>query len=94
MNFRKIYFLHAQFFSYPSLGKKITHETHETFEVFDHNLPIEIRSVFLDISKDFDKVWHEGLLCKPKSLSTDYISQDNFIAFFKITYQVGSKGLL
>ena len=38
--------------------------THEIFEVFDCNPSLEIRSIFLDISKAFDKVWHEGLLYK------------------------------
>ena len=41
--------------------------THEIFEAFDYNLPLEVRSVFLDMSKPFDKVWQEGLLYKLKS---------------------------
>ena len=42
--------------------------THEIFEAFDYNPPLKVRSVFLDISKSFDKVWHEGLLYKLKSM--------------------------
>ena len=38
--------------------------THEIFTSFDNGL--EVRSVFLDISKAFDKVWYEGLLFKLK----------------------------
>ena len=34
--------------------------THEIYNSFDEGL--EVRSVFLDISKTFDKVWHKGLL--------------------------------
>ena len=41
--------------------------TNDIFEAFDVNPSLECRSVFLDISKAFDKVWHEGLQYKLKS---------------------------
>ena len=41
--------------------------THKIFSSFDCNPSLEVRSIFLDISKAFDKVWHEGLLYKLKS---------------------------
>ena len=39
----------------------ITTEIYEAFENYN-----EVRAVFLDISKAFDKVWHEGLIFKLK----------------------------
>ena len=36
--------------------------THEIYESFDMGL--EVRSVVLDISKAFDKVWHDGIIYK------------------------------
>ena len=49
--------------------------THEIFEAFDCNPPLEVTSVFLDISKAFDKVYYKGLLYKLKSMG---ISGDLF----------------
>ena len=40
----------------------ITHEIFSSFEHFD-----ETRAAFLDLSKAFDKTWHEGLLYKLKN---------------------------
>ena len=42
--------------------------THEILEVLDCNPYLEVRSVFFGISKVFDKIWHEDLLHKIKSM--------------------------
>ena len=36
--------------------------THTIFKAFDCNPPLDVRSVYLDISKAFDRVWHDGLV--------------------------------
>ena len=41
--------------------------THEIYQSFDESY--EVRGVFLDISKAFDKVWYEGLIFKLKQFS-------------------------
>ena len=55
--------------------------THEIYQSFDDSL--EVRVVFLDISKAFDKVWHKGLIFKLKqngisdkilNIITDFLS--------------------
>ena len=40
--------------------------THDIFSSFDCNPTLETHSVFHDISKAFDRVWHDGLLSKLK----------------------------
>ena len=34
--------------------------TRNIYRAFDANLSLQVRGVFLDSSKAFDKVWHEG----------------------------------
>ena len=56
--------------------------THEIFKAFDCNPSLEVRSVFLYISKAFDKVWHEGLLYKLKSMgiSGELYNLENYLS--------------
>ena len=44
--------------------------THEIYSSFDDGF--EFRTVFLDISKPFDKVWHEGIIFKLKENGISY----------------------
>ena len=41
--------------------------THDIFKGFDANPPLDTRGIFLDISKAFDRVWHNGLIFKLRS---------------------------
>ena len=53
--------------------------THEIYSSFDDGF--EVRSVFLDISKAFDKVWHEGIIFKlqQNGISDDLLNILNLI---------------
>ena len=35
--------------------------THEIYKAFDANPSLDVRGVFQDLSKGFDRVWHDGL---------------------------------
>ena len=41
---------------------------HEIYASFDYNHPLDVRAVFLDIPKTFDRVWHDRLIYKMKLL--------------------------
>ena len=41
--------------------------TYKIYSAFEEFLSRETRTVFLDISKAFEKVWHDGLLLKHES---------------------------
>ena len=44
---------------------------HDIYNPFDANPSLEVRGVFLDISKAFDRVWREGLLYKLTCMGID-----------------------
>ena len=49
-----------------STTNQLLYLVNEIHEAFENSKSLEIRAVFLDISKAFDKVWHEGLIFKLK----------------------------
>ena len=59
---RLIYNEMFTFFTEDSCVNQLLAITHEIYKSFDEGL--EVRGVFLDTPKAFDKVWHEGVLLK------------------------------
>ena len=49
-----------------SCTNQLLYISHQIFNSFNANPSQEVRGVFLDISKAFDKVWHDGLIYKLK----------------------------
>ena len=52
------------FHPFDSCENQLLSVVHDIYANFDQNPTLEMRANFLDNSKAFDKVWHEGLLFK------------------------------
>ena len=50
-----------------SCTNQLTVIVHEILKSFDSSPTVDVRGVFLDISKAFDRVWHDGLIYKLRS---------------------------
>ena len=48
--------------------------THDIFHLFNNSELLEVRGVFLEMSKAFEKAWHKGLLYKRETMETLEIS--------------------
>ena len=60
---------------------------HEIYNAFDANSSLEMRDVFLDIFKAFDRVWHKGLLYKLKCMGINGNFQELVERFLSNRYQ-------
>ena len=60
---------------------------HDICTAFDAYRRTECRGVFLDISKAFNKVWHEGLLFKLKAMGVSNALLELIESFLKNRFQ-------
>ena len=54
-------------------------KVHEVYKSYDNFLSLVMRSKFLDMSKAFDRVWHESLIYILKTIGVS----NNLLTFFK-----------
>ena len=62
---------HSGFMPGDSCAAQVLSNTHEIYYSFDYNPAVDIRGVFLDISKAFDKAWNDGLIFKFQTCGID-----------------------
>ena len=55
---------HSGFRPGDSTTNQLLYLVNEIHEAFEDRKSLEVRAVFLDISKAFDKVWHDELVFK------------------------------
>ena len=60
---------------------------HDIYASFDCNPPHDVRGVFLDISKAFDRVWHEGPVYKIKSIGVTGLPLELIQSFLSHRFQ-------
>ena len=65
-----------------STVKQLLSITHEIYKAFES--AHEIRAIFLDIDKAFDKVWKEGLIYKLKRIGIEGEMLDILSSFLRI----------
>ena len=62
------------FCSSDSCQSQLLSIVHDIYTSFDQSPTLEVRANFSDLSKAFDKVWHEGLYLKLSILGCQEIS--------------------
>ena len=60
---------------------------HDIYTSFDRNPPRDFRCIFLNISKDFDRVWHEGLIYKVKRAAVTGLPLELIQSFLSHRFQ-------
>ena len=70
-----------------STTNQLLYITHIIHSSFDSSMSLEVRHIFLDMSKAFNKVWHEGLLFKLKQngISGSVLKLLSSMAYYKHT---------
>ena len=60
---------------------------HDIYSSFDCHPSLEVRGIFLDISKAFDRVWHDRLLYKIQSVGISGTPLEFIESFLSVRYQ-------